>query len=113
VSPSSFDQAVWKVVLNIPCGQVMSYGEVARAAGYPRNARMVSKALSRCHESLPWHRVVRSDRRIAFRIGSDEYEQQKSRLLAEGVQVSAGKVSVNTNNSKTYLDRLLWRVDDD
>jgi methylated-DNA-protein-cysteine methyltransferase-like protein len=66
---AKFDQAIWKVVASIPAGQVMGYGEVAHAAGYPRHARMVSKAMSRSPEPLPWHRVVRSNRTLAFDVG--------------------------------------------
>jgi methylated-DNA-protein-cysteine methyltransferase-like protein len=51
---NAFDQAIWAIVTNVPPGRVMSYGEVARAAGYPRHARMVSKAMSRSTEPLPW-----------------------------------------------------------
>ena len=70
-----FDQAIWKVVANIKPGRVMAYGEVARAAGYPRHARMVSQAMTRSTTPLPWHRVLRSDRRLAsgdtVRLGAD------------------------------------------
>jgi len=59
---NKFDTAIWKVVSSISNGRVMGYGEVARAAGFPRHARMVSKAMSRSPEQSPWYRVVRSDR---------------------------------------------------
>ena len=49
-SQNKFDRAIWKVVSAIAPGSVMAYGEVARAAGYPRHARMVSKAMSRSPE---------------------------------------------------------------
>ena len=53
VIQKQFDQAVWEVVAGIPAGQVMAYGEVARVAGYPRHARMVSQAMARCPDALP------------------------------------------------------------
>jgi len=53
-----FDQAIWRTVSGIKPGRVMSYGQVARAAGFPRHARMVSKAMSRSVEPLPWYRVI-------------------------------------------------------
>ena len=40
---NKFDQKIWDVVAKIKAGQVMSYGKVARSAGFPRHARMVSK----------------------------------------------------------------------
>ena len=108
---SQFDSAIWQVVSNIPHGCVMSYGEVARAAGFPRHARMVSKAMSRSRMPLPWHRVLRSDGRIAFAIGSDVYEIQKNLLQREGLQVVDGKVSQGAEASKAHLDQLLWQLD--
>ena len=51
----------------IPRGQVAGYGEVARRAGLPGRARMVARLLSHNDDRrLPWHRVLRSDGRIAF-----------------------------------------------
>jgi len=114
VTQLQFDQAIWKVVENIPAGCVMSYGEVARAAGFPRHARMVSRALvrhaaSRNKKALPWHRVLRQDRRIAFAPGSQEFERQKSLLQKEGLLVVAGKVCQSEQASKAFLDKLLWQ----
>ena len=39
-----FDPLVWQVVRDIPPGRVMGYGEVARAAGFPRYSRLVTHA---------------------------------------------------------------------
>lgn len=107
-SNNKFDIAIWKVVSSIASGQVMAYGEVARAAGYPRHARMVSKAMSRSAEPLPWYRVVRSDRTLAFDVDSDAYGRQRSLLENEGVEFVDGKVmTVDTDYDKD-LDELLW-----
>jgi len=111
MSSDNFDQAVWRVVSNIPPGCVMSYGEVARAAGFPRHARRVSQAMSRCKKALPWHRVLRSDGQIAFAADSEAYQLQKKLLLAEGLRFVNGKISSATNSSKDYLDQLLWSED--
>lgn len=93
-SAIKFDAAVCAVVAAIPPGQVMSYGAVARAAGYPRHARMVSKALQRARQALPWHRVVRADHSLAFAVGSEAYQVQQGLLQQEGVLVRNGKVTV-------------------
>ena len=103
-----FDQAVWDIVSNIKPGRVMSYGEVARAAGFPRHARMVSKALSRSETPLPWYRVVRSNRTLAFEVGSEAYRKQKGLLEKEGVQVNNGKVILRESEEDVDLDKLLW-----
>ena len=70
----------------------MSYGQIARAAGFPRHARMVSKAMSRSTETLPWHRVIKSDHTLAFVVGSKSYQKQKNLLEKEGVKFISGKV---------------------
>jgi methylated-DNA-protein-cysteine methyltransferase-like protein len=110
-SQSKFDTAIWKVVSSISRGRVMGYGEVARAAGYPRHARMVSKAMSRSPEPLPWYRIVRSDRTLAFEVGSEAYKKQRGLLEEEGVQFINGKVVPLYSDDDKDLDELLWGPD--
>ena len=84
----------------------MGYGEVAKAAGFPRYSRMVSAALGRSPDPLPWHRVVRSNRTLAFEIGSSSYREQAQLLKQEGVQFDGLKIiEVEADDS---LDRILW-----
>lgn len=104
----NFDQAVWDVVFKIKPGHVMGYAEVARAAGYPRHARMVSKAMSRSEKPLPWYRVVRSNRTLAFEVGTEAYRKQKELLEGEGVQVDNGKVTPVETDEPSDLDKFLW-----
>jgi len=108
---SKFDKAIWEAVSRIASGRVMAYGEVARIAGYPRHARMVSKAMSRSVEPLPWHRVVRADRTLAFDVASESYKKQQALLEKEGVKFIAGKVVVADINRGKNLDELLWGPD--
>ena len=86
----------------------MSYGQVARLAGHPRHARMVSKAMSRSTGPLPWYRVVKSDRTLAFEVGSEAYNKQKELLEKEGVRFIAGKVVPLDVDEAVDLDKLLW-----
>ena len=80
-------------VRSIPAGQVAGYGEVARRAGLPGRARWVARLLSaNADAALPWHRVLRSDGRVAFPEGSAGYREQCRRLRAEGVRVEQGRV---------------------
>ncbi len=105
---AEFDAAVWEVVSRIRPGRVRSYGAVARAAGYPRHARMVGRALGRSPKPLPWHRVVRADRSLAFPPGSEAYLRQKRMLEAEGVAVEQGRAVPARVDELQDLDRLLW-----
>ena len=77
----------------IPRGQVAGYGEIARRAGLPGRARLVARLLSQNEDrKLPWHRVMRSDGRIAFPDGSEGFREQAERLRTEGVLVVNGRV---------------------
>ncbi len=84
----------------------MGYGEVARAAGFPRYSRMVAAAMGRCPEPLPWFRVVRSNRTLAFESGSAEYREQAQLLRLEGVRFDGGKIVEAERDDS--LDRVLW-----
>ncbi|MGY0504062.1 MGMT family protein [Luteimonas sp. e5] len=96
------------VVSAIPHGEVRSYGEVARRAGLPGRARWVARVLAESPQTgLPWHRVLRSDGRIAFAADSDDFIEQRRRLRAEGVVVSeAGRVAGMPRSGT--LDAALW-----
>ncbi|UNK44096.1 MGMT family protein [Luteimonas sp. S4-F44] len=93
----------------VPAGRVAGYGHIARRAGLPGRARMVARVL-REHDgpTLPWHRIVRSDGRIAFPDGSPGFEEQVRRLRAEGVTVVRGRVRMPADDG---LDAVLWGPD--
>jgi len=73
---------VYDVIDAIPAGSVMTYGDVAEAAGL-NSARIVGRILSQGDEPVPWHRVVRSDGTCARHL----QDEQLSRLRAEGVPI--------------------------
>ena len=59
---SDFHDKVYAVVRGIPEGVVMTYGDVAKAAGHPGAARAVGTILSHNYDpGVPCHRVIRSD----------------------------------------------------
>ncbi|MDX2465312.1 MAG: MGMT family protein [Porticoccus sp.] len=105
---SKFDKAIWEVVSRIKPGRVMGYGQVARAAGFPRHSRMVSKAMGRSAEPLPWYRVIRSDNTLAFEVGGEAYKKQRALLEKEGVRFVGKKVVPVESDESTGLDELLW-----
>lgn len=78
----SFFQSVYAIVKQIPYGKVVSYGDIARAIGYPRCARFVGFAMRACPEDLPWHRVVTADGSIT---GGDFAPVRRMLLEREGV----------------------------
>ncbi|MBS0456583.1 MAG: MGMT family protein [Proteobacteria bacterium] len=92
----------------IPIGRVAGYGVIARRAGLPGRARLVARILSGNDDpTLPWHRVLRSDGRIAFPPDSLDAAEQAQRLRAEGVSVENGRVR-DAARSEASLDALLW-----
>lgn len=101
---------VWRVVLDIPAGHVLTYGEVARLSGLPRAARRVSQAMSWAPKSLavPWHRVINAQGKIAIPEDSPWHRKQKELLQEEGVVFLNGKVDLDTFGYRGAVDRLLW-----
>jgi len=104
--PASHER-ILAAVRAIPRGQVAGYGEVARRAGLPGRARLAARVLSgNTDPDLPWHRVLRSDGRIAFPEGSSGYREQSQRLRAEGVKVERGRVRMP--RVEPDLDAEIW-----
>lgn len=100
-------QRILDVVRAIPRGEVAGYGEVARRAGLPGRARWVARILAGSGDPrLPWHRVLRSDGRIAFPPGSEHWGEQAARLRAEGVDVHEGRVRMA--RTPRSLDAEVW-----
>ncbi len=91
---SPFRRSVWEILLTIPRGQTLTYGEIAarlaRQQGLPRmSARAVGGAVAHNPISLiiPCHRVVGADGSLTGYAGGIE---RKLRLLAlEGADTAA------------------------
>lgn len=94
----------------VPRGQVAAYGAIARRAGLPGRARLVARVLAgNTDPGLPWHRVLRSDGRIAMADGSPGFAEQVRRLRDEGVDVRNGRVRMpSADTSHAALDAALW-----
>jgi methylated-DNA-protein-cysteine methyltransferase related protein len=101
-----FRTLVLEVITQIPEGHVMTYGQVARVAGKPRNPRQVGEILQGLHleTNHPWWRVINSSGRIStYKVGTGDL--QKRLLEAEGIVIdTTGKIS---------LERYRWKVESD
>jgi methylated-DNA-protein-cysteine methyltransferase-like protein len=86
-----FDQ-MRAVVRRVPVGRVTTYGDVARAAGFPTCSRQAAWCLKKFDPALPWHRVIGQGGRILLR-GAAGVEQIQ-RLEAEGVTVGGTRVDL-------------------
>ena len=107
VSPSSNAERILAAIHAVPAGHVAGYGVIAHRAGLPGRARLVARVLGEHHDpDLPWHRILRSDGRIAFPKDSPGYLEQCQRLRAEGVDVRDGRVRMP--KPEETLDAVLW-----
>ena len=82
-----FQQAVWRALLEIPCGETRTYGQIAERIGRPRAARAVGQAVGANPLPIvvPCHRVVAGDGLGGFGGGL----AMKRRLLEiEGVRTA-------------------------
>ncbi|MBN2012911.1 MGMT family protein [candidate division KSB1 bacterium] len=98
-------QRIYKVIGQIPYGSVATYGQIARLAGLPGQARMVGYALHSSPDrlELPWHRVINSQGTISFPKAEVAYDVQRSLLEAEGIIFK---------NDRVNLRRYQWNPED-
>ena len=98
----NFFERVYEVVRRIPAGRVMTYGQIAQILGKVRHARQVGWALHQNTDGsgVPCHRVVNREGRLAPNFAFDGAEEQKRRLLTEGVRF--------VDNTHVDLKECLW-----
>ena len=86
---TEFERNVYEAVKLIPEGRVATYGQVAELAGYPRAARAVGNALHRNPDetNVHCHRVVNANGQLAKSFGFGGPDEQRRRLIADGVYV--------------------------
>jgi methylated-DNA-protein-cysteine methyltransferase related protein len=107
MAEASAEERILAAIRAVPRGQVAGYGHIARRAGLPGRARLVARILGGNEDpDLPWHRILRSDGRIAFPEGSRGWREQSQRLRAEGVVVERGRVRMPA--AEDNLDAMIW-----
>jgi methylated-DNA-protein-cysteine methyltransferase-like protein len=108
-------ERIWNIVQRIPRGYVATYGQVAVAAGYHRQARFTGYALHALPQGLPvpWHRVINARGRISFPQGSAAYLLQAHLLTADGVQIVDGRIALSTHLWKPIALRISPRKHSD
>ncbi|HTH05711.1 MAG TPA: MGMT family protein [Ilumatobacteraceae bacterium] len=82
------DRRILDVIRSLREGEVVTYGDIAADAGYPKLSRLVGRILATTDEELPWWRVVNS----AGRLVPGHEREQAAQLRSEGARVAAGKV---------------------
>ncbi|MBQ8270691.1 MAG: MGMT family protein [Bacteroidaceae bacterium] len=82
---TEFQRRVYVELLNVPAGETITYGELARRIGC-RSAQAVGQALKRnpFAPAVPCHRVIASDGSLGGYNGKREGEQiERKRALLE------------------------------
>jgi methylated-DNA-protein-cysteine methyltransferase-like protein len=94
---------IYTVVRRIPRGRVATYGQIARLAGLPGQARQVGYALHAMatEKPVPWHRVINARGEVSRRAHPGSDEAQRQFLEREGVMFDAG--------GRVDLARCQWR----
>ena len=87
---AEFDHAVAEVIHGLARGEVVSYGWVAAAAGFPGRHRSVGQFLAAKYDGPNWWLVVGADGRLR----APSLAEQTRRLRADGVSVDHGRVAV-------------------
>lgn len=108
---------IWKTVQKIPFGRVACYGQIADLAGLPGKARLVGKALGKVPEngyekkSVPWYRVINSQGKLSFPLGSDNFVRQRSLLQDEQVVVVGNKIKLSEFQWNPDLGEILFELE--
>jgi methylated-DNA-protein-cysteine methyltransferase-like protein len=82
------EQQILNVLRSLGPGEVVTYGDIAADAGYPKQSRFVGRVLATTDEAVPWWRVVNAVGRLV----PGHEREQSALLMAEGVEVRDGKV---------------------
>lgn len=88
-----FSQNVYTILLYLNAGQLTTYGQLAKQAGFPHHSRHVGKVLSKLPNDtkLPWHRVVNAQGKLSLK--GESFMRQKVLLEKEGIEVNEeGKI---------------------
>ena len=105
------NERIWATICDIPEGAVASYGQIAEIAGIPRGARQVGYALRHLpkESKVPWYRVIQASGKIAFRSGSNGFNEQSRRLIQEDIAILNGRIDMKKYRWQPDLDELLWK----
>jgi len=96
-SEQGLHQRIYQVVSRIPRGRVATYGQVARLAALPGQARLVGYAMHSvpAGSEIPWQRVVNAKGEIS--IPGDNGTWQRRLLEREGIRFDAkGRIPLAT-----------------
>ncbi len=89
----NLEEKVYKKLMEVPKGEVTTYGELAKAVGLKNGQRMIGRIMNKNPYPVivPCHRVIMSSGKVG---GYAWGEKIKSNMLAkEGIQIKNGKIA--------------------
>ena len=94
---------IYNTVRRVPSGRIATYGQIARAAGFPGHARLVGYALHMlsADTDVPWHRIINARGEISRLPDPDASLLQRQLLESEGVQFD--------ESGRIDLQRFAWQ----
>jgi methylated-DNA-protein-cysteine methyltransferase-like protein len=82
------ERRILDVLMTLQPGEVVTYGDIAEVAGYPKLSRLFGHILATTDVDVPWWRVVNS----AGRLVPGHERKQAAMLREEDVVVRTGHV---------------------
>jgi AraC family transcriptional regulator of adaptative response/methylated-DNA-[protein]-cysteine methyltransferase len=99
---TAFQTRVWKLLLSVREGEIVSYTELARRLGEPKAVRAVASACGRNRIAvlIPCHRVLRSDGSLAgYRWGLERKQQLLEKERSAAFNVFSGSCNPESTNA--------------
>ncbi len=99
----SFRERAYELVLRIPAGKVMSYGQVARVLGAGYDARAIGNIMYSTPDDgrgIPWHRVINSQGKCSTAGLTTPPDLQQRLLEAEGINFN--------DKGRCKIEQYLW-----
>lgn len=94
---NELSKKVYKYLLKIPNGKVVTYGQIATYLGNPRLARVVGNILHNNpdEDKYPCYKVVNAKGRLAPSFAFGGMDKQKEKLQADGIEVKDDMVDLS------------------
>ncbi len=90
------EERVYRLLMAIPHGRVVTYGQIAACLGNPRLSRVVGNILHKNPDGdrYPCYKVVDRHGCLAAHYAFGGLEAQRARLEREGIAVEDGRVDL-------------------
>lgn len=88
----NLNERIYKKLLQVPRGQITTYGELSKSVGLKNGQRLIGKIMSNNPYPviIPCHRVILSTGKIGGYVFG---ENVKTKMLSdEGIQIENGKI---------------------